>query len=131
MKNVIETIYKLYINNYLVDTDSRKIRNGSIFFALKGENFNGNKYAIQALEQGASYAVVDEYISNDSRLILVEDVLKSLQELAAYHRKKLQIPFFALTGSNGKTTTKELINVVLQKKYNTCLLYTSPSPRDA
>lgn len=115
----INKLYKLYLKNQLVDTDTRSIRQGSVFFALKGDNFNGNKYALEALENGADYAVVDEYITNDVRLILVDDVLLTLQKLANHHRKCLGIPILALTGSNGKTTTKELLNVVLSVKYNT------------
>lgn len=116
----IEELYKLYTSHYLVDTDTRKIRKNTIFFALKGVNFNGNKFAEEALRKGAIYSVVDEakYISND-RIILVDNVLKTLQELASFHRKQLNIPIVALTGSNGKTTTKELINAVLSKKYTT------------
>lgn len=116
----IEELYKLYTSHYLVDTDTRKIRKNTIFFALKGVNFNGNKFAEEALRKGAIYSVVDEakYISND-RIILVDNVFKTLQELASFHRKQLNIPIVALTGSNGKTTTKELINAVLSKKYTT------------
>ncbi len=114
----VKDIYKLYTESYLVDTDTRTIRVGSVFFALKGENFNGNKFAHEALKKGASYAVIDEeeYLVND-KTILVQDVLRTLQKLATYHRNILNIPIIALTGSNGKTTTKELINVVLSKKY--------------
>jgi len=91
-----------------------------MFFALKGDNFNGNEYAEQAIETGAAYAIIDESKYNTSdKTILVEDVLKTLQELASYHRLYLNKPIIALTGSNGKTTTKELINAVLSKKYNT------------
>ncbi|MFD0762889.1 UDP-N-acetylmuramoyl-tripeptide--D-alanyl-D-alanine ligase [Lutibacter aestuarii] len=116
----IEQLYKLYSENYLVDTDSRKIRKGSIYFALKGENFNGNKFALQAIKSGASYAIVDESEYNNSpNTILVKNTLKTLQELANFHRKQLNIPILSLTGSNGKTTTKELINSVLSKKYKT------------
>lgn len=113
-------LYNLYNQHYLVDTDTRTIRKNTIFFALKGDNFNGNAFAEQALILGASYAVVDqkEFKTND-RILLVTDVLESLQKLANFHRKQLNIPIISLTGSNGKTTTKELINVVLSKKYNT------------
>jgi UDP-N-acetylmuramoyl-tripeptide--D-alanyl-D-alanine ligase len=91
-----------------------------MFFALKGDNFNGNKYAESALNKGATYAIVDEAEYNTTaNTILVENVLKALQELASFHRNYLKTPIIALTGSNGKTTTKELINVVLSKKYNT------------
>ncbi len=101
-------------------TDTRTIAKNDMFFALKGHNFNGNQYAEKALEQGAKYALVDEpkYKTSDS-IIFVENVLKTLQQLAAFHRTYLNIPIIALTGSNGKTTTKELINVVLSKNYNT------------
>ncbi|CAM1370157.1 UDP-N-acetylmuramoyl-tripeptide--D-alanyl-D-alanine ligase [Tenacibaculum litoreum] len=116
----IEDLYKLYITHGLVDTDTRNIRKNTLFFALKGENFNGNKFAEEAVDKGASYAVIDEAeYKTSGKLILVEDVLETLQELANYHRNQLQIPVIALTGSNGKTTTKELINAVLSTKYKT------------
>lgn len=116
----ISEIYKLYKQHYLVDTDTRKIRKNSIFFALKGENFNGNKFAKEALKNGASYAVVDEIeAKTQDNIILVENVLACLQDLARFHRDRLQIPILGLTGSNGKTTTKELINSVLSTKYKT------------
>lgn len=116
----IEDLYKLYIQNGLVDTDTRNIRKNSVFFALKGENFNGNKFAQQALDNGAKFAVIDEkdYKVSD-RFILVDNVLETLQKLANFHRKKLNIPIIALTGSNGKTTTKELMNAVLSSQYKT------------
>ena len=116
----IKEIYKLYQKYYLIDTDSRKIRKNSIFFALKGDNFNGNIYATQALKKGARFAIVDEkeYAVND-KILLVKDVLETLQNLATYHRNKLNIPIIALTGSNGKTTTKELINIVISQKFKT------------
>ncbi len=114
----IKAIYHLYSQSYLVSTDTRKIVPNSIFFALKGENFNGNAFAEEALKKGASFALIDEkQYQTDDRIILVADVLKTLQELATYHRRELAIPIVALTGSNGKTTTKELINAVLSKKY--------------
>ena len=115
----IPTLYKLYSEYFLVDTDTRNIRKNTIFFALKGEKFNGNKFAEKSLELGANFAVVDEkkYQTNN-KIILVDNVLETLQKLANYHRKQLNIPIIGLTGSNGKTTTKELINVVLSKKYN-------------
>ena len=116
----IKEIYNLYTKDFLVDTDTRAIRKNTIFFALKGANFNGNKFAEEALKKGARYAIIDEKKYNSSqRTILVEDVLKTLQQLANYHRSQLAIPIIGLTGSNGKTTTKELINCVLSKKYNT------------
>lgn len=116
----IEELYKLFSQNYLVDIDTRKIREKTIYFALKGTNFNGNAFAKEALNKGALYSIVDEkkYVTSKN-ILLVDDVLKSLQALAKLHRKKLNIPIIGLTGSNGKTTTKELINAVLSKKYNT------------
>lgn len=116
----IEELYSLYIAHGLVDTDTRNIRENTLFFALKGENFNGNKFAEEAIAKGAGYAIVDEveYKTSDG-IILVDDVLGALQELANYHRNQLQVPVIALTGSNGKTTTKELINAVLSTKYKT------------
>ena len=116
----IAELYQLYTQNYLVDTDTRTIRQGTIFFALKGANFNGNTFAKKALESGANYAVIDESEFNTSdRTILVDNVLKTLQELANYHRNQLDIPFIGLTGSNGKTTTKELIHAVLKTQFKT------------
>ena len=116
----IDQLYNLYSKSYLVDTDTRKIRKNSVFFALKGENFNGNKYASEALNSGANYAIIDEKEYHTSpQTILVDNVLETLQQLANYHRKQLNIPIISLTGSNGKTTTKELINAVLSKKYRT------------
>ncbi|REH45791.1 UDP-N-acetylmuramoyl-tripeptide--D-alanyl-D-alanine ligase [Tenacibaculum gallaicum] len=116
----VEELYSLYITHGLVDTDTRNIRENTLFFALKGENFNGNKFAEEAIAKGAGYAIVDEveYKTSDG-IILVDDVLGALQELANYHRNQLQVPVIALTGSNGKTTTKELINAVLSTKYKT------------
>ena len=120
LKMEIPALYKLYIKHFLVDTDTRSIRKNTIFFALKGDNFNGNKFAEKALKLGSSYAIVDEEkFKTKENIILVDDVLKTLQKLANYHRKQLNIPIISLTGSNGKTTTKELISVVLNKKYNT------------
>ncbi|WP_088323899.1 UDP-N-acetylmuramoyl-tripeptide--D-alanyl-D-alanine ligase [Polaribacter tangerinus] len=113
----LEELYKLYTKNYLVTTDTRNIKKGAIFFALKGDHFNGNEYAIEALEKGASYAVIDEAKYHTKNTILVHEVLATLQALAKHHRKQLNIPIIGLTGSNGKTTTKELIHAVLSKKY--------------
>ena len=100
-------------------TDTRKLQESDLFFALKGENFNGNKFAKQALNSGAKRAIVDEKEFEGENTILVKNALETLQQLATYHRKQLNTPIIALTGSNGKTTTKELINAVLSKKYNT------------
>jgi UDP-N-acetylmuramoyl-tripeptide--D-alanyl-D-alanine ligase len=115
----IATLYKLYRQHFLVDTDTRNIRKNTLFFALKGENFNGNSFAEEALKLGASFAIVDERAyQTKENIILVDNVLKTLQQLANYHRKHLNIPVIGLTGSNGKTTTKELVHIVLSKKYN-------------
>jgi len=116
----IENLYQLFSENNIVDTDTRNIRKGSVFFALKGDNFNGNKFASKALKQGSNYAIIDEIeYKTGSNTILVDNVLETLQELANYHRKQLNTPIISLTGSNGKTTTKELINAVLSKEFNT------------
>jgi len=115
----IENLHALFLKHQLIDTDTRKIRNKSLFFALKGDNFNGNKFANEALNKGASYAIIDEAEYNGDHTILVENVLNTLQQLANFHRKQLNTPIISLTGSNGKTTTKELINAVLSKKYKT------------
>lgn len=113
-------LYELYTRHFSVCTDTRKITDNTIFFALKGPNFNGNKFAEQALEQGAAYAVIDEAeYKKDDRYLLVDDVLTSLQQLANYHRKQLSIPVIGIGGSNGKTTTKELIYAVLSSHFKT------------
>ncbi|MCK9413639.1 MAG: UDP-N-acetylmuramoyl-tripeptide--D-alanyl-D-alanine ligase [Prolixibacteraceae bacterium] len=114
-----EEIYPMFLNHPVVTIDSRRIEKDSIFFALKGDNFNGNAFALSALEAGAAYAVVDEAeLAVHEKIILVENVLSTLQKLARLHRQKLAIPILAITGTNGKTTTKELVSVVLSKKYN-------------
>lgn len=117
---LIQDLYQLYLQYPSVQTDTRKLKPGDIFFALKGPNFNANTFALQALEAGAAYAVIDEAMdSDDKRLILVNDVLAALQALAGYHRQQFGIPFIAITGSNGKTTSKELICAVLSSHYRT------------
>jgi UDP-N-acetylmuramoyl-tripeptide--D-alanyl-D-alanine ligase len=114
----MEELYEIFLKNSIIDTDSRNIRKGSIFFALKGENFNGNKFAEEAILKGASFAVIDEKeFKKNENFILVLDALETLQKLANFHRKKLKIPILGITGSNGKTTTKELIKSVLSQKY--------------
>lgn len=116
----IEALHRLFLKSKGVSTDTRSIEKGHIFFALKGSNFNGNEFAQKALFDGASYAVIDEIQhSKGKQFILVENVLETLQELAKFHRNYLDLPIIALTGSNGKTTTKELINSVLSQSYNT------------
>ncbi len=114
----IRPLYNIYQRSRIVSTDSRKIVPGSIFFALKGDNFNGNKFAAGAIEQGAIAAVVDEDLpEQDERIIRVDNVLDTLQKLAGYHRMHSGITILAVTGSNGKTTTKELCKAVLAVKY--------------
>lgn len=116
----ISALHQLYLQHPSVQTDTRKLKQGDIFFALKGDNFNGNTFAAQALEKGAVYAIIDEPIYKiDDRYIVVENVLATLQSLARHHRRHFNIPFIAITGSNGKTTTKELITAVLSKKFKT------------
>lgn len=114
----ISDLYSIFKKHSTICTDTRKIEQGCIFFALKGPNFNANAFAEEALNKGAAYVVIDEeqYKKND-QYILVDDVLTTLQELAKYHRKQLQLPVIAIVGSNGKTTTKELITSVLSQKY--------------
>ena len=117
---VINDLYKKFLESGKVSTDTRQISTGSIFFALKGDTFNANTFAAQALEKGALYAVVDEkQYAVDSRCILVNNVLETLQQLARFHRDQLKIPVIGLTGSNGKTTSKELLHAVLSKQYKT------------
>jgi UDP-N-acetylmuramoyl-tripeptide--D-alanyl-D-alanine ligase len=119
----IEELYEIYCAHPAVVTDTRKLIPGALYFALKGPNFNGNQFALAALDAGASYAIVDEEIPNSTvaqdRIILVQDVLTTLQALAKYHRQQFTIPFIAITGSNGKTTTKELVFAVLASHFKT------------
>src|SRR5210317_770782 len=103
----IEQLHSLFLKCNSVNTDTRKIRKDDMYFALKGDNFNGNKFAEEALRKGAQYAIIDEKeFRISTNTILVDDVLKTLQELASYHRSHLNLPIIAITGSNGKTTTK-------------------------
>lgn len=116
----IEELYQLYLAHPFVQTDTRKLKEGDLFFALKGDNFNGNLFALQALEKGAAYAIVDEAPATENpKVIVVDDVLSTLQGLAKYHRQQFNIPFLAITGSNGKTTTKELVHAVLSSHFKT------------
>lgn len=120
----IADLYKLFCEHPIVTTDTRDCPNGSIFFALKGETFNGNEFAGMALEKGCAYAVVDEkeVVGKDKRMVLVDDVLATMQQLATFHRHQLGTPILEITGTNGKTTTKELTSAVLSEKYR--VLYT-------
>jgi UDP-N-acetylmuramoyl-tripeptide--D-alanyl-D-alanine ligase len=116
----IQELYAVYLQHPFIQTDTRKLQPGNLFFALKGPNFNGNKFARQAIDAGAAYVVIDEPVGfTDSRLITTTDTLQTLQQLAKYHRLQFTIPFIAITGSNGKTTTKELIHQVLSTTYKT------------
>jgi len=117
----IETLHQHFLKSTGICTDTRNIKSGCLFFALKGENFNANVFAKEALTKGAYKAIIDEdkYHDPDGDTILTTNVLSTLQQLASFHRKYLRVPIIALTGSNGKTTTKELINAVLSEKYKT------------
>jgi UDP-N-acetylmuramoyl-tripeptide--D-alanyl-D-alanine ligase len=113
-------LHSLFLDHSTITTDSRHCPRGSIFFALKGAHFNGNLFAEKALEEGCAYAVVDEWPEDKpvgERIIMVDDVLQSLQKLANYHRRKLKIPIIGITGTNGKTTTKELIAIALSREF--------------
>ena len=116
----IAALHEIFLNSTGVTTDTRKIAKDHLYFALNGEHFNGNEFAQQALEKGASYVVIDdERFHSGDRTILVKNSLETLQELAKFHRQHLKLPILSLTGSNGKTTTKELLNAVLSKKFKT------------
>src|SRR5687768_6238600 len=120
MPEQIEELYSIYKSHPVICTDTRKLVKDSIFFCLKGDNFNGNEFAEKAIKDGAAYAVIDEKrYQKGSKYILVDDVLKALQQLARHHRSLLTIPVIAITGTNGKTTTKELTRNILTKKYKT------------
>src|SRR3954470_12269995 len=115
-----EELYRIFIQHPSVQTDTRKLKSGDLFFALKGPSFNANEFAARALDAGAAYAVIDEpTFMIEGKTILVDDVLSTLQQLAKHHRQQFNIPFLAITGSNGKTTTKELIHAVLSTTYKT------------
>jgi len=117
---MIENLYKIYLKHPHVQTDTRRLKEGEIYFALKGPNFNGNTFAAKALAMGASAVIIDEDQEiKDDRIVLVEDALTTLQNLALHHRKQFNIPFLAITGSNGKTTTKELVSAVLATHFKT------------
>ncbi|GIV36517.1 MAG: UDP-N-acetylmuramoyl-tripeptide--D-alanyl-D-alanine ligase [Cyclobacteriaceae bacterium] len=114
-----EKLYAIYRKCTGVSTDTRTLQPGNIFFALKGEQFDGNRFAGEALKKGALFAVIDDAtLAVDNRYVVVDNALSALQQLARYHRSKLTIPFIGLTGSNGKTTSKELVSTMLAKKYN-------------
>ncbi len=116
----IQELYQLFTKYPTISTDSRTIPGQCLFFALKGENFDGNSFAEEAVRQGAAYSIVDDpkVVNGNPQIIFVDDVLTSLQQLANYHRRQLNIPIIAITGSNGKTTTKELIAEVLKNRFN-------------
>ncbi|SDG90667.1 UDP-N-acetylmuramoyl-tripeptide--D-alanyl-D-alanine ligase [Psychroflexus sediminis] len=116
MKDIAD-LYSKFLESSGVSTDTRKIESNSIFFALKGDNFDGNAYADQALEHGALLAIIDDETQKGDSKILVDNVLETLQELANFHRRQIQIPIIAITGSNGKTTTKKLTHEVLSKRF--------------
>ena len=116
----LSQLHQLFLESTGICTDTRKLKKGNLYLALKGDNFNGNNFAAKALELGADYSIVDEQPEEQNdHIIKVEDGLDTLQKLAAYHRKYLNLPILSITGSNGKTTTKELIREVLSKKYKT------------
>jgi UDP-N-acetylmuramoyl-tripeptide--D-alanyl-D-alanine ligase len=116
----VENLYSLFLQHPEISTDSRQIPEGALFFGLKGDHFDGNEFAGSALEKGASHAIIDDPLySRNDRFILVENVLSTLQRLANHHREQFRIPVLAITGTNGKTTTKELIHAILSKKYRT------------
>jgi len=119
IKMKTEYIYQLFRESSGISTDSRTIKKNQIFFALWGENFNGNKFAAEALEKGASWAVIDEDAYETQKTVLVDDCLMELHALATHHRKEMKVPLLAVTGSNGKTTTKDLIALILSKKFKT------------
>lgn len=116
----IESLYDIFKQYPTITTDTRNCPKDSIFFALKGANFNGNAYAAKAIELGCSYAIVDEaqFADKEKNILLVDDCLKTLQKLANYHRSKFSIPVIGITGTNGKTTSKELITAVLSEEFN-------------
>ncbi|WP_010181611.1 UDP-N-acetylmuramoyl-tripeptide--D-alanyl-D-alanine ligase [Aquimarina agarilytica] len=119
----IKKLHQLFLNSSGVCTDTRSLNNNQLFFALKGDSFDGNQYAVKAIEDGACFAIIDDPKIIHSKAILVENVLQTLQELANFHRNYLSIPIIALTGSNGKTTTKELIHAVIKTKFNCTATY--------
>jgi len=120
MPDQIDYLYTIFLEHPVISTDSRKIEPGCLFFALRGESFNGNQFVAKAMAEGASFAIVDDPSAQiNERCILVENVLTSLQNLARHHRRQFSIPLIAITGTNGKTTTRELCNAVLSEKYIT------------
>ena len=116
----IDSLYEIFLEHPYISTDTRVIKKNSVFFALRGEKFDGNKFAKEALDKGAAFAVIDNVaFKEDERFLVVDNVLTALQQLASHHRQQLDLPVIAITGSNGKTTTKELTHAVLSKKFAT------------
>ena len=116
---ITEEIYNLYLQHPEISTDTRNIREGCLFFALQGDHFDGNDFAAEALDKGAAYAIVSDPSVALPNAIYVENTLLALQQLARHHRQQLTIPVIAITGSNGKTTTKELVHLALSARYIT------------
>ena len=115
----IAELYEIYKSNPIICTDTRKIQKGSIFFALKGKKYDGNKFAEKAINCGCNFAIIDnEKFSTNAKTLVVNNVLKTLQDLARFHRKQISIPIIGITGTNGKTTSKELIYTVLNSTKN-------------
>ena len=120
MNPLIQRLYEAYLRSRSVTTDSRQITPGCLFFAFRGEHFDGNAYAHEALNRGAALCVVgDPSVADSDRILYSDNVLLTLQQLAAHHRQQLQIPIIGITGTNGKTTTKELVHAVLSRRYRT------------
>jgi UDP-N-acetylmuramoyl-tripeptide--D-alanyl-D-alanine ligase len=119
----LKELHEIYLNHPNIVRDNRQIQEGDIFWALKGEKFNGNDFAQNAIDKGAHIAVIDNIKLKNKKFFLVDDSLRALQELGRFHREYVGMPVIGITGSNGKTTTKELVNAVLSQLYNTSFTY--------